>query len=105
MKHKEVPDEWVTTACEAAYGTPPDPGDDRRQIARAIAAIHDEIRAQFARELVQEFADTMERFSGAEPEGPNPCCMADEHNCHRVAGELTFAEVASIVKWLGGITS
>ncbi len=61
------------------------------------------VREQFAEELVQELADTERMWSDAEPLDSNACDAADEHNCHRVAGELTFAEAMAIVKRLGGI--
>ena len=38
MLRKDVPNDLLDLACDAAYGTPPDPSDDRDAIAGALAA-------------------------------------------------------------------
>ncbi|MCW2898798.1 MAG: hypothetical protein JWO67_1063 [Streptosporangiaceae bacterium] len=54
MRVGDVPAEWIELACEQAYGTPLEPGDDRRSIARAIAVIYPAIEAVVRAKVAEE---------------------------------------------------
>ena len=54
MKPGEVPAGLVTLACEQAYGTPRDGSDDRRLIARALAAVLPEHEKQVREKVADE---------------------------------------------------
>lgn len=56
MKPADVPAELLDTACAQFFGTPPEPGDNRDGMARALAAVLPIHAGQLVRQLANQAA-------------------------------------------------
>jgi hypothetical protein len=69
MKPEDVPAELLDAACDRMFGTPPEPGDDREGMARALAAVLPEHERQVrAAVFVEMFGGTPEEVRAREAE-------------------------------------
>lgn len=68
------------------------------EIRACLAAVLPAHEAMVRQRVAEEIEAVRLEWNDEEPEGPNGCCDADVHNCHRDAGERTFAEAIRIAR-------